>query len=336
MRLISADGQKKTCPNIKHSVCVSQSHTFSLIFGLIAHLFTMGMLTLQMNGTIAHAQSTSPPVQNTTLPKQLQDVASMALATPSTVGTSVPVIHERQDDPLSRNGEKPLLLTFFIGASQQALGGILAGLVSLGLLWIVVHRYQRENERQKLLHELSKEFEKIASTKCVTHLVNAGFNKGIKYKFTVALTHQVPWEFPPTIQHDFSTPDRLVVFAKDGGLISSTVLHEALFWFRRMHRAKQSKLLRDEHLYQVWRQALPFVTDGRYGFLKKYWGEEDVKVVLEVAESVLRHCRKNKVMTPLKYLKGPENSSTHRADADFLADLEDKLRPYLKVTLENL
>ena len=218
--------------------------------------------------------------------------------------------------------------SFWLVASRQAVGTALGGLVSLFLLFLLVHRYQRQNERQKLLHELSKEFAGISMTPCALGLSSNGLEKGICYKFTVALTRHVPWNAPEQIKHDFTTADRLLLISGEEGRISATVLHEALFWFRRIHRAKRTGLLREEDLYQMWRQILPFVTDGRYGFLRRYWGQEDVKVILDVAGWVVSYCNKKKLRIPLDYLlKG--DSAVLRVDREFVADLPVRSRAIL-------
>jgi hypothetical protein len=208
------------------------------------------------------------------------------------------------------------------------LGTALGGLIPLWILYLLVHKYQRQNERQKLLHELAKEFERIASTECVTGLGTNGLSNEMKYRFTVALNRQVPWMRPPDVRHDFSTGDRRLFFASDpNGLVSASVLHEALFWFRRIDRAHKVKLLSDADLYQMWRQVLPFVTDARYSFLKRYFGgprqsAEDTQAVLEVAAAVLRHCRSKRLALPIRYLVTPAvPGGEARVDQTFLADL---------------
>lgn len=223
--------------------------------------------------------------------------------------------------------------SFWLAVSRQALGTALGGLVSLFLLFILVHRYQRQNERQKLLHELSKEFAGISATPCVQGLASNGLEKEICYKFTVALTRHVPWNAPEKIKHDFATPDRLLLVSGEGGRISATVLHEALFWFRRIHRAKGTGLLQGEDLYQMWRQILPFVTDGRYGFLRRYWGQEDVKAILEVAGGVISYCSSKKLRIPLDYLL-KSDSAESRVDREFLKDLPVKCRAILGNPME--
>ena len=202
------------------------------------------------------------------------------------------------------------------------------------MLFILVHRYQRQNDRQKLLHELSKEFANISSTECVLGLEGDGLKKDLRYKFTVALTRHVPWRLPTVIEHDFATSDRLLFFSGGKGQISATVLHEALFWFRRIHRARCVGLLNDGDLYQMWRQALPFVTDGRYRFLRRYWGHEDVKVILDVAGWIVSYCYQQKLGVPLNYLCELAGSTAARVDPEFVDDLSQGIQPLLRNSIK--
>ncbi|NNF60583.1 MAG: hypothetical protein HKN06_04540 [Gammaproteobacteria bacterium] len=214
------------------------------------------------------------------------------------------------------------LALFLSNILLSVLGALLVGLIA----YILVNRHQtksaqitKEIERQRLLHELEDGYQKIASTRCVWLPNKEGFKSSVTYNFTVALTREIRWLPPQNIEYDWDTGDRLVVFTADRDLISSSVLHEALFWFRRVHRAFVAKLLHPGDLYELWRQLLPFVTDSRYSFMVEYFGgmkrrgDEDVQAIQQVVQEVVDYCSENGKNVPLDYLDGRIDREMHRA-----------------------
>jgi len=202
---------------------------------------------------------------------------------------------------------------FFTNILFSITGALLVGAVA----YLLVNRHQtrsaqitKEIERQRLLHELEKGYQELASARCVWLPSRKGFKPDVTYSFVVALTGQVPWNPPKNIEYQWDTGDRLVVFTSDRGLISSSAIHEALFWFRRVNRAYSARLLHADDLYEMWRQLLPFVTDFRYSFMAEYFGGkqrrgiEDIEAVKNVIEVVLQYCQRMNKQVPLDYLDG--------------------------------
>ena len=219
--------------------------------------------------------------------------------------------------------------SFWRDVVKQAIGGAFA----IFFVYIFVHRHQQNAERQKLMHELAQDFEKINTTDSVTSLRIEGFDPDMKYKFNVALTRHIPWSVADEIDHQFETGERVVIFCRDrSGRVSTTVLHETLFWFRRVWRASEHNLLpllREEDLVQLWRHALVFVTDFRYTFLERYFGSDDVVAIRVVAKSILEYSRRRKLLAPIKYVTGSNESGEMRLDPAFSKTLSVKLRNYL-------
>jgi hypothetical protein len=302
--------------------------------GVAFVLFAAGPMALRLTAIGVLAQST----QADELPRQPQIVTCVASIQPSapdksnfvTTGKQVSLYVSTQPKPAEQVAPDTFWYAVWKQVLGSSIGGIISGLVTFVVLFILVYIYQRQFERQKLLHELSKEFDKITSKRCVTNLEKVGFKKDVKYIFTIALTREVPWVTTTTPIYDFSTPDRLLVFADKRALISSSVLHEAFAWFRRIHRAKKVKLLKNGDIYEMWRQVLPFVTDGRYTFLKNYWKQEDVTPILRVAGYVVRHCKKKNLKAPIDYLKGDAGTLKARVDSDFVEDLPEDIQSYVK------
>lgn len=211
---------------------------------------------------------------------------------------------------------------FFTNVLFSISGALLVGMVA----YLLVNRHQtksaqvtKEIERQRLLHELEKGFQELSSTRCVWLPNKKGFKSDVTYGFVVALTGQVPWSPPTNIEYDWDTGDRLVVFTSDRGLVSSSAIHEALFWFRRVNRAFSARLLHSADLYEMWRQVLPFVTDFRYSFMTEYFGgkqrrgNEDIEAVKKVIEEVLRYCQKMNKKIPIDYLEGRIDPLFHQS-----------------------
>lgn len=221
---------------------------------------------------------------------------------------------------------------FFSNILLSIFGALVVGTIA----YLLVNRHQtksaqitKEIERQRLLHELEKGFQELAATRCVWLPSKSGFKPDVTYSFVVALTGQVPWNPPKNIEYQWDTGDRLVVFTSDRGLISSSAIHEALFWFRRVNRAFSARLLHSGDLYEMWRQVLPFVTDFRYTYMAEYFGGkqrrgcEDIEAVRNVIEEVLSYCRKMNKQVPLDYLDG-------RLDPLFFQSLPQELSNGIK------
>lgn len=220
------------------------------------------------------------------------------------------------------------------------LGTLLLAIVA----WILVNRHQTrtasltlEIERQNLLRELEETHSRLSSTRCVRFPNHPRFDPNVEYAFVVALTRDVHWTPFGRIRYEWGSGDRDLVFTADGALISSTELHNFLYWFRRVHRARRASLLHRSDLYDIWRQVLPFVTDARYSFLVEYFGgttgqgEEDVAAIREVATEILHYCRKHDRKVPVGYLSGRIDPLLHRSLPPELAALvepgEEMARP---------
>lgn len=203
-------------------------------------------------------------------------------------------------------------LTLFISNILLSVAG---ALVIATVAYFLVNRHQtqsakitKEIERQRLLHELENQFQALSVQPCVWLKNKPGFNAEITYNFIIAMTREVKWVPPEKIEYHWHTGDRLVVFTDQGDLISSTVLHEVLFWFRRLHRAMDSQLIFTADLYGMWRQLLPFVTENRYQFMAEYFGgakrrgTEDIEAIGKIAIEVIGFCKKHHKTVPLDYL----------------------------------
>lgn len=223
---------------------------------------------------------------------------------------------------------------FMTNVFLSVIGALIVGFVA----YILVTRHQtksanvtKEIERQRLLHELEDAHQRITSKPCVTFARKEGFRKEIAYHFVVALTGAVKWDSARCTEYHWDTGDRQLTFTPDGGLLSSSVLHEALFWFRRVSRGFKAGLITRSDLYDMWRQVLPFVTDNRFEFLVAYFGgkkrrgTEDVEAIREVAQEIIRHCQESKKRVPLDYLSG-------RIDVLFYNLLPENLRNGIRLS----
>lgn len=214
----------------------------------------------------------------------------------------------------------------------QILLSLIGGLLLAVLAYALVSRHQaksarvtREIERQRLLHDLETEHSRISNQPGVWFpTAPEGFNSNQAYSFVVAMTEQVRWQPPDEVRYDWRHGERHLVVSEEGVLVNSASLQEALFWFRRVHRAFRAGLLYRSDLYELWRQILPFTTDCRYDFLVAYFGgkarrgDEDVLAVRAVATEVIRYCQKKGKRVPLDYLEG-------RVDKSFLQALPQGL-----------
>ena len=79
----------------------------------------------------------------------------------------------------------------------------------------------------------------------------------------------------------------MVLISTNGMRLSSKALHESLMWFRNVDRARSAGFIHESDLANLWRQTIPFVSNGRHQFLEKYFGRDDVKVVERVCDATL-------------------------------------------------
>jgi hypothetical protein len=145
------------------------------------------------------------------------------------------------------------------------------------------------------------------------------------YNFVVALTRDFSWALSSAgPEYRWTDRERMLVFTDDRCVLNSTVLHEFLYWFRRVQRAFAAGLLSSADLYELWRQVLPFATDRRFSFLLRYWGgkerreSEDIEAIRLVVMDVIRFCIDNRKNEPLEYLEG-------RLDPDLVERLPKEL-----------
>lgn len=173
-----------------------------------------------------------------------------------------------------------------LGASTllAALGTLTVALFA----WLFVTRHQqrtqeasRRIERLRLLHELEESFLVIAQTRAA-YLSPANshkFNSEDSWcPLITVMTRSFPWSYIPAEygterEYVWLDGERMKKFSASGDdFINVTALHEVVFWFRRIYRAKEEGIVTKKDLYNMWRQCLPFMVDGRLSFLNDTFG----------------------------------------------------------------
>lgn len=209
---------------------------------------------------------------------------------------------------------------------------IVGSCVGAGILYFLVTRRQdrlaetaKEIDRHRLLNEFEDAYSGLVATPAVRIPSRENFDGTAKYAFVVALTREFKWQLPAdSAKYEWVDEDRMLTFTPDGCHLNSTVLHEFLYWFRRIQRAYDAGLLKAKDIYELWRRALPFVTDGRYAFLVGFWGgrerreQEDIQAIRAVVLTIIAFCIDAHKREPLAYLEG-------RIDEEFVASLKPSL-----------
>lgn len=205
---------------------------------------------------------------------------------------------------------------------------------------------QKEIERQRLMHELEDSFSKLNDRLGVCFhnpsdcsLCSRGecHHQPLLY----ALVRTSRWSYAsPRDAHLLLGGKRWTLLSNEAlsngfrgpTYIDTQLLHEILYWFRRIARGIQSNILRPTDVMDLWRQVLPFITDGRFSYMTSYFGfrktdvrtssdHNDVKAIVIVVASVLEGCRLAKWQEPFEYLFTSGEES--RLDATFNTALRD-------------
>lgn len=236
---------------------------------------------------------------------------------------------------------------FISGSISAALGTAFIGLMA----WILITRHQlkggeetRKIERLRLLHELDETFDELVAQKCV-HLgdkfKNFSVDQGDTYVFETILTRNFKWYFEHSNdpkkprQYTWNDGQRMARFLPDDASIVSThALHRFVHWFRRLHRGYAQGLVGQTDLFSMWRQILPFITDGRFTYLshffgvthkyqtKNSWLGTDAEPIVLIARDIIIYCLKNNIREPLDYL-GARPSKQDKRDGRIDANLHE-------------
>lgn len=233
-------------------------------------------------------------------------------------------------------------------AKADSMAQIASGLLSLGAntllaacgtlivgggVWWFVTRHQRKAEedtrrieRLRLLHDLEMTFHRLSGERSAfLGEVHEVFRRGTDgwVPLITVLTRSFAWRVQPVSSDEFRPyvwrrGERMALFLADPeSIINVAALHEVIFWFRRVWRAYEEDVLTDQDLYSLWRQCLPFVTDGRFTFLNGLFGTTrraegcddkamplsmDVAPLVKIASIIVRYCARMNIEEPLHYL----------------------------------
>lgn len=211
--------------------------------------------------------------------------------------------------------------------ASGALGAIIVALVA----WVLITRNQVKNseqvrriERLRLLHDFDKSFHDITSSKCVfleKSKEPKSISKNIElYDFETILTRNFQWK--NKLPTDKMTPNayewldgsRAICFSDHNSFVKTYELHQMIYWFRKVQRAFDQKIISDSDIYVMWRQILPFITDGRLTFLSRFFGitsfennddlviSSDIEPLIKLAKIIIDYCIENQIEEPLDYL----------------------------------
>ena len=206
------------------------------------------------------------------------------------------------DDTTSLTAEQLAQLSSELALYFSTILLTLAGalLIAIFVLWILKRRANpattanKELERQRLVWLNNR----------------SNFDAKLVYEFSLALTPEVRWHVPQTVETSWHMGDRLITITDQQDLLTASLLDEILLWFRRLDRAVAGEIIKVEDIYSLWRQILPFAIDNRFSFMAAYFAEDnrgsidDIEAVRQVLIGVIRYCQQQKHSQPLSYING--------------------------------
>ena len=222
------------------------------------------------------------------------------------------------DDTTSLTAEQLAQLSSELALYFSTILLTLAGalLIAIFVLWILKRRANpattanKELERQRLLQDLETQFLTISNQPSVWLNNRSNFGAKLVYEFSLALTPEVRWHVPQTVETSWHMGDRLITITDQQDLLTASLLDEILLWFRRLDRAVAGEIIKVEDIYSLWRQILPFAIDNRFSFMAAYFAEDnrgsidDIEAVRQVLIGVIRYCQQQKHSQPLSYING--------------------------------
>ena len=219
---------------------------------------------------------------------------------------------------------------FLVNLTLSLAGAILVGLIA----YLFIHRNQKKNlnltstkDRLEVLHELEDSILALhARPSILVPNDSEGAAENGLFELRSALNDK-EWALPESGgSSSFCNGRRMwVVRPEDDARIDSQALHESLVWFRRLDRAVGAGLVHGEDLFRLWRQILPFIIQGRYSYLKRYFSQE-VQSIGNVAGLLVGHCQsssdpaKEAPLNFLFYERPSWGSREMRIDPEFLRD----------------
>ena len=154
-------------------------------------------------------------------------------------------------------------LALYFSTILLTLAGAL--LIAVFVLWVLKRRANpattanKELERQRLLQELETQFLAISNQPSVWLTNRSNFDAKLVYEFSLALTPEVRWQVPQTVETSWHMGDRLITITDQQDLLTASLLDEILFWFRRLDRAVAGEIIKVEDIYSLWRQILSLI-----------------------------------------------------------------------------
>lgn len=246
------------------------------------------------------------------------------------------------DDTTSLTAEQLAQLSSELALYFSTILLTLAGalLTTIFVLWVLKRRANpsttanKELERQRLLQELETQFLAISNQPSVWLTNRSNFDAKLVYEFSLALTPEVRWQVPQTVETSWHMGDRLITITDQQDLLTASLLDEILFWFRRLDRAVAGEIIKVEDIYSLWRQILPFAIDNRFSFMAAYFAEDkrgslnDIEAVRQVLIGVIRYCQQQKHSQPLSYING-------RLDPLFFEQLPKGMKTGIEAARQN-
>lgn len=170
--------------------------------------------------------------------------------------------------------------------------------------YLVLHRMQNTRERHAMIKEIEDLISRLMDEEYAMTWVDYKQDSLEKVNFRTILHDFSPWILFSKENVRVIDGQRYVLIRDDKEyyeLISTSLIHESLLWFRRVNKLYKDRIITSEDIADLWRQILPFMRANKLEFYRSYLGEDDTNSILTICLHCLYSIKKHNRVTAIKY-----------------------------------
>lgn len=172
------------------------------------------------------------------------------------------------------------------------------------IAYLVLHRMQNTRERHAMIKEIEDSISRLMDQECAITWVDYKKDCLEKVNFRTILHDFSPWILFNKENVKIIDGQRYVLIRDDKEyyeLVSTSLIHESLLWFRRVNKLYKDRIITSEDIADLWRQILPFMRANKLEFYRSYLGVDDTYAISTICLHCLYSIRKHNRLTAIKY-----------------------------------
>ena len=187
-------------------------------------------------------------------------------------------------------------------------------------LYHLFHRHQLQVARHTLVRQLEEDAAALLRGKSA-HRVEKEVKLDLEFRVVLDRSDWDPELY--RITDDLESGQRYVIIRQTTGtkfLVSTQALQETLTWFRRIKRALDDGILKENDLLDLWRTTLPFEIGNRKQYFRRVFGEHDFSVLDEILQRTRKAVEKKGHQTAREFLQPKEEQMSAPASPSAAAE----------------